>query len=134
MGYFPMRIHHIGIVMPTQEQADKFIDKFGFEVDYSEYVPSYSATCIYLKRGVDSSAIEIVIPHDGVLGSYNRGRGGLHHIAIEVNDISVAEEYFREKGMDFLEEKEVECDSNILINFLQLRFGEGVLIEFVQRR
>ena len=129
-----MRIHHIGIVMPSQEQADRYIEKFRFEIDYSEYVPSYSATCIYLKRGEGGSAIELVIPSGGALKAFNRGRGGIHHIAIEVEDIIAAERHFRENNMDFLEENEIKCDSNILINFLQLRFGEGVLIEFVQRR
>ncbi|MHB1483639.1 MAG: VOC family protein [Saccharofermentanales bacterium] len=134
MNYNPINLHHVGIVMPTKEQANRFIDKFHFEIDYSEFVPSYSSTCVYLKRGKNSSAIELIIPADGILKAFNKGLGGLHHIAIEVDDITSTEKYFRTNSMELLEEKAIECDSNILINFLQLRFGEGILIEFVQKK
>ena len=33
-----MKLHHVGIVMNSQERADRFMKKFGLETDYMEYV------------------------------------------------------------------------------------------------
>ena len=35
-----MKLHHVGIVMNSQERADRFMKKFGLEKDYMEYVES----------------------------------------------------------------------------------------------
>jgi lactoylglutathione lyase/methylmalonyl-CoA/ethylmalonyl-CoA epimerase len=129
--YNPIRLHHIGIVMPNLEQAEKFMEKFGFTADYSVYVQNYQATCIYLKSG-DSSAIELIIPEGGALKVFNRGLGGLHHIAIEVDNIEDTQTVFESMHMEMLEDKPITCDSGDSMNFLQLRFGEGVLVEFIQ--
>jgi len=132
-NYNPLRIHHVGIIMPDMEQAKRFMEKFGMPEDYTSYVPNYQANCIYLKSG-DGSVIELIIPDGGALKAFNRGHGGLHHIAIEVDDIVETQRFFETNQMELLENEPVDCDSGILINFLQLRFGEGVMVEFVQRK
>lgn len=129
----PMRLHHVGIIMTTMEKAEAFLDQFGLEKDYMEYVEVYHAHCLFTKFGEKESPVELIIPTEGVLTEYNRGKGGLHHIAFEVEDVEAAKEEFTKKGMEMLEHTAVEGAGGILVNFLRPRYGLGVLVEFVQQ-
>lgn len=129
----PMRLHHVGIIMTTMEKAEAFLDQFGLEKDYMEYVEAYHAHCLFTKFNEKESPVELIIPTEGVLTEYNKGKGGLHHIAFEVEDVEAAKEEFTAKGMEMLEDTAVEGAGGIIVNFLRPRYGLGVLVEFVQR-
>lgn len=129
----PMRMHHVGIVLPTVEQAEHLIDLLGLEVDYRGYVKSYHADLIFTKYGpMMESPIEFIIPHEGVLTKFNNGKGGIAHIAFEVEDVEAASQELRDKGLEMLEPEAVEGTSDIIVNFLRPRYSEGILIELVQ--
>ena len=40
----PMRLHHVGIVLPTLEKAHEFMQNNGLEIDYAGYVDAYQPT------------------------------------------------------------------------------------------
>lgn len=128
-----MRLHHVGIVMTSEDRAKRFLEKFGLEEDYVEYVEAYHADCLFTKYGEKESPIELVIPKEGILTSYNNGKGGIHHIAFEVEDVEAVRQEYEAKGLKMLEEKAVEGAGGIIVNFLRPRFGEGILVEFVQQ-
>ena len=73
----PMRLHHVGIVLPTLEKAHQFMQNNGLEIDYAGYVDAYQADLIFTKFGDYASPIEMIIPHSGVLTKFNGGRGGI---------------------------------------------------------
>lgn len=129
----PMRLHHVGIIMTSIEKAEAFLDQFGLEKDYMEYVEAYHAHCLFTKYTEKESPIELIIPTEGVLTEYNKGKGGIHHIAFEVEDVEAAKEEFTSKGMEMLETSAVEGAGGIIVNFLRPRYGLGVLVEFVQQ-
>ena len=83
----PMRMHHVGIVLPTVEQAKNLIELFGLELDYQGFVDAYHADLFFTKCGDRSSPIEFIIPREGVLTKFNGGKGGIAHIAFEEIDI-----------------------------------------------
>lgn len=129
----PMRMHHVGVVLPTVEQAEHLIDLLGLEVDYRGYVKSYHADLIFTKYGPRlESPIEFIIPHEGVLTKFNNGKGGIAHLAFEVEDVEAASQELRDKGLEMLEPEAVEGTSDIIVNFLRPRYSEGILIELVQ--
>lgn len=127
------RLHHIGIIMPTMEKAQEFMDTFGFEQDYMEYVEDYKADCLFTKYGPNESPVELIIPKEGVLSEYREGKGGIHHIALEVEDVEAAREEYEAKGKEMLEKVPVKGAGGIIVNFLRPRHGLGVLVEFVQK-
>lgn len=129
----PMRLHHVGIIMTTMERAEAFLAKFGLEKDYMEYVAAYHAYCLFTKYTEKESPVELVIPTEGVLAEFNKGRGGLHHIAFEVEDVEASRREFEAAGMEMLEAEAVEGAGGIIVNFLRPRYGMGVLVEFVQQ-
>lgn len=128
----PLRMHHVGIVLPTLEKAHSFIEKMGLEIDYTGYVEAYQADLIFTKYSEYSSPIEFIIPRAGVLKEFNNGKGGIAHIAYEVEDVEAVRLEFENKGMKMLEEKAVVGTSDIIVNFLRPKYSEGILVEFVQ--
>mgnify|MGYP001775155732 CR=1 FL=1 len=128
-----LRLHHVGIVLKDMEKAREFMKRFSLEEDYCEYVEAYHAYCLFTKYDADESPVELVIPTEGVLTEYRDGKGGLHHIAFEVDDVAEAKKEYEEKGLMMLEETAVPGAGGIIVNFLRPRFGFGVLVEFVQQ-
>ena len=110
-----MRLHHVGIVLPTLKQAHDFIDRFGLEIDYEGFVDAYHADLIFTKKSTFGSPLEFIIPKEGVLCDFNNGKGGIE-----------------EKGMGMLEDKAVPGTDDIIVNFLRPRFNDGILVEFVE--
>ena len=47
----PMRLHHVGIVLPTLQKAHDFIEANGLEIDYAGFVDAYHADLIFTKKG-----------------------------------------------------------------------------------
>lgn len=129
----PLRLHHIGIIMPTIEKAKRFLEQFELEQEYLQYVEAYHAYCLFTKSKGNESPVELVIPIEGKLTAFNNGKGGLHHIAFEVEDVEKARAEYGEKGMEMLEPQAVEAAGGIIINFLRPRYGFGVLVEYVQK-
>ena len=127
-----MKMHHIGIVMTSMEKAERFMEKFGLETDYVEYVEAYKADCLFTKHRPDETPLELVIPKEGVLTEYNKGKGGIHHIAFSVDDVEAVKKQYEEQGLMMLEKTAVEGAGGIIVNFLRPRFGEGILVEFVE--
>lgn len=126
-----MRLHHVGIVI-SGDRAARFMQKFGLETDYIEYVEAYQADCLFTKYRPDETPIELVIPKGGVLTQYNNGKGGIHHIAFEVDDVEKTKAAYESDGLEMLEDSAVSGAGGIIVNFLRPRFGEGILVEFVQ--
>lgn len=128
----PIRMHHVGIVLPTIEKAYSYMEKMGLEVDYTGYVEAYQADLIFTKYSPNSSPIEFIIPRSGVLTEFNNGKGGIAHIAFEVDDVEKVREKFESKGLAMLEGKAVTGTDDIIVNFVRPKHSEGILTEFVQ--
>lgn len=131
--WHPMRLHHIGIVLPTLEKAHEFIKTNGLEVDYSGFVDAYNADLIFTKKGENSTPIEFIIPREGVLKDFNNGRGGIAHIAFEVDDVEKVRQIMEsQKPGSMLEKKAVRGTDDIIVNFRRPSTDAGILVEYVQ--
>ena len=128
------RLHHVGIILPSLERAYHFMAIYGLEPDYSGYVAPYQAKYIFTKcgDGVCESPLELLIPEGGVLSEYNSGKGGIHHICYQVDDVDVVCAEFRGKGYGLLEETCPIVDGSMKINFVRPKYSEGILVEFME--
>jgi len=127
------RLHHVGIVLPNVEQANLLIDLLNLEVDYTGYVAPYDTDVIFTKyHDKGESPLEFIIPKSGVLTRYNNGKGGIHHICFEVEDIEAVRREYEAKGFELLEEKAVPTLSHLVANFLRPRNTAGILVELIQ--
>lgn len=124
-------LHHVGIVQPSEEEALAFMDLMGLHEDYRGYVPQFHALCIFTRRA-SGSPVELVVPDGGPLLKFNRGAGGLHHIAFEVPDLDALVRELAEKDMALLEPEHVKGAGNFLCNFLSPIYTRGITVEYVQ--
>ncbi len=127
----PARLHHVGIVVPSEQQASELIELLGLQEGGRGYVESYSALCIFTE-GNGGSPLELVVPSEGRLTQFNRGLGGLHHVAIVVDSLIELADKMRERGTPLLEEQPVRGAGEFLCNFLAPVYTRGVIVEFVE--
>jgi catechol 2,3-dioxygenase-like lactoylglutathione lyase family enzyme len=127
----PSRLHHVGIVCPNREHAETLLGVMGLTVHSEQYVAAYEADCIFTNG--PGGRVELIVPRGGRLAKFNKGAGGLHHVAIEVSSLAAETERLRSDGVELLEEVPVDA-GDLLINFVPPAFTRGVTVELVQVR
>jgi methylmalonyl-CoA/ethylmalonyl-CoA epimerase len=131
MNAKPARLHHVGIVVPYEEQANELIDLLGLQEQGRGYVDHYQALCIFTK-GNGGSPLELVVPTGGQLTRFNQGLGGLHHVAIAVESLLELTDRLKTRGIRLLEDRPVRGAGHFLCNFLAPIYTRGVIVEFVE--
>jgi hypothetical protein len=124
-------LHHVGIVSRSEAAADRLIRFTGLEERHRGFVPQYEALCIFCGGG-DAGDVELVIPSGGTLKEFNKGAGGLHHVAIAVPSLGDLQERLRKTGVELLEEEPVRGAGDFYCNFLSPVHTGGVIIEYVE--
>lgn len=128
------RLHHVGIIMPDAARMLEVAELFGLSTQRSYYVEAYQADCHFMAgglAGVAGSAIEFIVPRAGKLLQFNRGAGGLHHLALEVADLRQASELLQAQGISLLEPAPVPAGP-LDINFVPPAYTWGLIVEIVQ--
>jgi methylmalonyl-CoA/ethylmalonyl-CoA epimerase len=124
-------LHHVGIVQPDEDSAQQMMQVLGLNEEYRGYVPAFQASCIFT-RPVGRTPIEFVIPDGGPLTKFNKGAGGLHHLAFEVPDLEALMADFAREGTAMLEPAPVRGAGNFICNFLRPSATRGVIVEYIQ--
>lgn len=124
-------LHHVGIVQPDEESVAEQMKLLGLEEDYRGFVPEFRALCIFTKP-LGGSPIEFVVPDGGPLAKFNKGAGGLHHVAFEVPDLVAHAAALEAQGMKLLEPAPVKGAGPFLCNFLSPLYTRGIIVEYVQ--
>jgi methylmalonyl-CoA/ethylmalonyl-CoA epimerase len=125
------RLHHVGLIVPSEAQAQSLMGLLGLEEAYRGFVEQYSATCIFTVPN-GGSPLELVVPDGGVLKEFNRGVGGIHHVAVEVDDIRETARELAERGIKLLEEEPVRGAGPFLCNFMSPVYTRGVTVELIE--
>ena len=133
IGKHIIRVHHWGIVLPTIEKAEAFIKQFGLVEDYRGYVEAYDSNLIFTTHGDGHDAIEFIIPLSGVLTEFNKGKGGIAHIAYLVDDIEATSAELRAQGFEMLESKATKGTDEIIVNFIRPKYTQGILVELIEQ-
>jgi lactoylglutathione lyase/methylmalonyl-CoA/ethylmalonyl-CoA epimerase len=133
IGKHIIRTHHWGIVLPTVEKAEAFIETFGLHVDYRGHVNAYDSHLIFTKHGEGADAVEFIIPQSGVLTKFNNGKGGIAHVAYLVDDIKAVSEEVKAMGMELLETEPQEGTEDIIVNFIRPKYTQGILVELIEQ-
>jgi len=123
-------LHHASIIVPDEQRAIDLAELFGLKLGRRQFVAEYEADCIFTAG--DKGIIEFIIAKTGKLAKFNKGMGGLHHIAIEVPDLPAARRALAEKGIPTLEQAPVAAGP-IEIDFVAPAYTRGVIVEYVQR-
>lgn len=129
-----IRLDHIAVLVENLEDALKFWqDQLGFQLERVETISSMDVKIAFLPVG--ESEIELVQPttEDSGLAKYLQKRGpGLHHICIEVENISAKLTDLEEKGVRLIDDAPVTMDDGRQLAFLHPKSTGGVLIELYE--
>ena len=129
-----MKIDHIGIATKGIDDALKFwADALGLENVHTEVVEDQKVRVAMLPIG--ESRIELLEPtsDDSPISKFLEKRGGgIHHIAVEVEDIESALAGLRAKGMRLIDETPRVGAEGCLVAFVHPSSANGVLLELVQ--
>jgi methylmalonyl-CoA/ethylmalonyl-CoA epimerase len=128
------RLHHVGIIMPDAARMLEVAQLLGLGSQRTYYVEAYQADCHFMAGGLGGpggAAVEFIVPRGGKLAQFNRGAGGLHHLALEVTDLLQASELLQAQGIRLLEPAPVPAGP-LAINFVPPAYTWGLIVEIVQ--
>lgn len=131
-----MKINHLGIATKGIDEALKFWqDALGLENVHTETVEDQKVRVAMLPLG--ESRIELLEPtsEDSPISKFLEKRGGgIHHIAVEVEDIAASLLKLKEQGMRLIDESPRIGAEGCLVAFVHPASANGVLLELVQTK
>ena len=131
-----MKINHLGIATKGIDDALKFWeDALGLENVHTETVEDQKVRVAMLPLG--ESRIELLEPtsDDSPISKFlDKRGGGIHHIAVEVEDIEASLKTLKDKGMRLIDETPRLGAEGCLVAFVHPSSANGVLLELVQSK
>lgn len=129
-----MKINHLGIATKGIDEALKFwSDALGLENVHTEIVEDQKVRVAMLPIG--ESRVELLEPtsEDSPISKFLEKRGGgIHHIAVEVDDIEASLAKLKSQGMRLIDESPRIGAEGCLVAFVHPSSTSGVLLELVQ--
>lgn len=129
-----MKINHLGIATKGIDEALKFWeDALGLENVHTEEVEDQKVRVAMLPIG--ESRIELLEPtsEDSPITKFLEKRGGgIHHIAVEVEDIEATLAKLKRAGARLIDENPRIGAEGCLVAFVHPSSANGVLLELVQ--
>lgn len=97
------------------------------------HVKAYDSHLIFTKHGEGADAVEFIIPQSGVLCEFNKGKGGIAHVAYLVDDLKATMEDVKALGYELLEAEPQEGTEDIIVNFIRPKYTQGILVELIEQ-
>jgi methylmalonyl-CoA/ethylmalonyl-CoA epimerase len=130
-----MKIDHLGIATKSIVESLKFWqDSLGLENVHTEIVEEQKVRVAMLPIG--ESRIELIEPtsDDSPIAKFLEKRGGgIHHIAVEVENIEESLAKLKENGAKLIDETPRIGAEGCLIAFVHPQSTNGVLLELTQK-
>ncbi len=130
-----MKISHLGIATKGIDEALKFWrDALGLENIHSEEVPEQKVRVAMLPIGdTRIELLEATSPDSPIAKFIEKRGGGIHHIAVEVEDITASLEKLKAEGARLIDETPRAGAEGCLIAFVHPASTNGVLLELIQK-
>jgi methylmalonyl-CoA/ethylmalonyl-CoA epimerase len=128
-----LRVHHIGLVPRDAGACQDFLTRLlGLGAHAPEVVESQRITCTQVEAG--ETLLELLSPTspDSPIAKFlTERKGGIHHIALEVDDIHRAVTQLRAQGVMFLSDAPGPGSHHTQVIFIHPKSTGGILIELV---
>lgn len=127
------KVSHIGVAVKNLEKAKAVFETLGLGVEGEEVVEGQKVKVAFVPVG--ETRIELLEPTapDSPVARFIEKRGeGVHHIALEVEDLESMLESLKAKGIRLVDEEPRRGAHNALIAFLHPKSTGGLLIELCQ--
>jgi len=131
-----MKIDHIGIATrQLDEGLALWRDALGLSVDATEEICEQGVRVAMLPIGDTHVELLEALSPDSSVGRFISKRGpGIHHIAVQVDDINASLADLKSKGARLIDETPRIGAGGCLIAFVHPSTTNGVLLELVQHR
>lgn len=130
------RINHIAIIVPDLDSSLAFWrDTLGLDLTHTEEVKSQESLVAFLPTG--DSEIELVKPTTETSGAakFLAKRGpGLHHIALEVDNLDEMLVKLKDKGVRLINETPIVAAGGNRAAFIHPESANGVLVELYETK
>jgi methylmalonyl-CoA epimerase len=133
MEQSPLAIHHVGIAVPSIDDAMHFYgDKLGLSIVDSVDMPERQLKVVFVRAA--NMLIELLEPTDpdSTVSRFIERRGpGLHHLCFGTPDIRAHLRDLRDKGVELID-AEPRPGAHGEVAFLQPSAALGVLVELLE--
>ncbi|MDQ3064482.1 MAG: methylmalonyl-CoA epimerase [Acidobacteriota bacterium] len=131
-----MKINHLGIATKGIDEALKFWrDALGLENVHTETVEDQKVRVAMLPIGDTKIELLEATSEDSPIAKFLEKRGGgIHHIAVEVENIEDALVKLKKEGARLIDEKPRVGAEGCLIAFVHPSSSNGVLLELIQKQ
>jgi methylmalonyl-CoA epimerase len=131
------KIEHIGVVVRNLDDSlKKFTSLLGLKVKKVEEVnvEGNNVKVAFLPIGAVNIELVTTTAQTGLIADFLREKGeGVHHIAVEVEDIHGEFERLRSQGVDFVWGKIINGSRGTKVAVIEQKELNGVYIELVQK-
>ena len=127
-----LKIDHLGIAVPSLEQATAAYEALGFRVESAHDVPTEKVRVAFLSVG--ESHLELLEPTDpsSVIARFLEKRSGLHHVCVLVDDLDAALHEMKARGVPLLDQAPRVGAGGCRVAFVHPKGALGVLLELKQ--
>ena len=131
-----MKINHLGIATNGIDEALKFWqDALGLENVHTETVEDQKVRVAMLPIGDTRIELLEATSADSPIAKFLEKRGGgIHHIAVEVENIEESLVKLKKEGARLIDEKPRVGAEGCLIAFVHPSSSNGVLLELIQKQ
>jgi methylmalonyl-CoA epimerase len=131
------KIEHIGVVVKDLEDSlKKFTSLLGLKVKEIEEVnvEGNNVKVAFLPIGAANIELVTTTAQTGLVADFLREKGeGVHHIAVEVEDIHKEFKNLRSQGVEFVWGKIINGSRGTKVAVIEQKELNGVYIELVQK-
>lgn len=131
----PKKISHIGIAVHSIEEAAKFYQKLGLEIESIEVVESQKVRVAFIPVG--DVRIELLEPtsEDSSVAKYLEKKGeGIHHLAMATDNLVEKLDDVASKGIRLIDKVPRPGAHNADIAFLHPKSTHGILLELCEEK
>ena len=129
-----MKIHHVAMVVNDIDSSLEFWrDGLGLTLEQIQHIPEQDSKIAFLPVG--EGEIELVQPigEDSGLARYLAKKGpGLHHLCIQVDEITSLLTDLKQKGFRLINEEPMQGDEGKKYAFIHPQSTGGVLVELYE--
>ena len=130
-----LKIDHIAVAVKDIDSSTNIFTLLGMDCQDVEHIDNEKVNVVKINPESHDHTIELLEPSDdsSLIESFLNKRGqGLHHIALEIDNIYNAIEYLEYNNIKMIYRKPQTGANNKLITFIHPSSTPGILIEICQ--
>ena len=130
-----LKIDHVAIAVHNIFESLSLFETLGMAISDTEVVKNEKVNVVKIKTENKNHTLELLEPTDSssvVKKFLNNNNEGLHHIALEVDNIFEAIKYLRSKNISLIYDIPKNGADKKLITFIHPKSTPGILLELCQ--